>query len=75
MPVMDGFELLALLQSRKEWDHIPVVIVASKEPSTEERQRLNQSVMKVIQKGDITPDKLLKQLTMLVPRMSQATPH
>jgi PAS domain S-box-containing protein len=75
MPVMDGFEFLALLQSRKEWDHIPVVIVTAKDLSTEESQRLNGAVMKVIQKGDLTPDKLLKQLTMLVPHMSQNTSH
>ena len=34
MPIMDGFEFLALLQVRKEWDHIPVVIVTSKDLST-----------------------------------------
>ena len=33
MPVMDGFEFLALLQSRKGWDQIPVVIVTSKDLS------------------------------------------
>ncbi len=71
MPVMDGFEFLAILQNKKEWTQIPVVIVTSKDLTIDERQRLNRSVMNVIQKGDLTPDKLLKQLTMLVPRMSQ----
>ena len=74
MPIMDGFEFLALLQVRKEWDHIPVVIVTSKDLSTKERQRLNGAVMKVIQKGDLTPEKLVKQLTMLIPQMSQNSP-
>ena len=75
MPVMDGFEFLAVFQNREEWKHIPVVIITSKDLMAEERQQLNGVVKKVIQKGDFTPDKLLKQLSMLIPQLiTQHTP-
>jgi len=41
----------------------------------EERQQLKSVVKKVIQKGDFTPDKLLRQLSMLIPQLiTQHTP-
>ncbi len=67
MPVMDGFEFLAIFQEREEWKHIPIVIITSKDLSTEERNRLDGFVRKIIQKGDFTPEKLLKQLSLLIP--------
>jgi PAS domain S-box-containing protein len=67
MPIMDGFEFLAIIQGRAELRHIPVVIVTAKELSAEERNRLNGFVRKIIQKGDFTPEKLLKQLSSLIP--------
>ncbi len=73
MPVMDGFELLSILENRKEWDHIPVVIITSKDLSLEERQRLNGTVRKIIQKGDFTPEKLLKQVAQLIPRLAHSS--
>jgi CheY-like chemotaxis protein len=75
MPVMDGFEFLAVFQNREEWKHIPVVIITSKDLMAEERQQLKSVVKKVIQKGDFTPDKLLKQLSLLIPQLiTQNTP-
>ena len=69
MPIMDGFEFLAVLQAKKEWEHIPVVIITSKDLTKEERQLLEGTVKKVIQKGDLTPERLLKQLTLLIPNL------
>jgi PAS domain S-box-containing protein len=73
MPVMDGFEFLPIFESHTEWHHIPVVIITSKDLSAEERQRLNGTVKKIIQKGDFTPDKLLKQLAQLIPRLAHSS--
>jgi CheY-like chemotaxis protein len=70
MPVMDGFEFLAAFQNREEWKHIPIVVITSKDLSMEERNRLNGIVRKIIQKGDFTPEKLLKQLSMLIPQLT-----
>ncbi len=74
MPVMDGFEFLAVFQSREEWRHIPIVVITSKDLMAEERQQLNGIVKKVIQKGDFTPEKLLKQLSSLIPQLTHIIP-
>ncbi len=70
MPVMDGFEFLSIFQNREEWKHIPVVVITSKDLMAEERQQLNGIVKKVIQKGDFTPEKLLKQISFLIPQLT-----
>ena len=70
MPVMDGFEFLAVFQNREEWKHIPIVIITSKDLMAEERQQLKGVVKKVIQKGDFTPGKTFeKQLSSLIPQL------
>jgi CheY-like chemotaxis protein/anti-sigma regulatory factor (Ser/Thr protein kinase) len=70
MPEMDGFEFLNLMQSRREWSGIPVVIVTAKDLTPEERQRLVGSVERIVEKGHFTPENLLKQLTQLLPNVS-----
>jgi PAS domain S-box-containing protein len=75
MPLMDGFEFLTIVQSRKEWEHLPVVIVTSKDLSADERSYLERAAKKVIQKGDLTAEKLLKQLALLIPDLTHNTPE
>ncbi len=70
MPVMDGFEFLTIFQNRDEWKHIPVVVITSKDLVAEERQQLNGIVKKIIQKGDCTPERLLKQISVLIPQLT-----
>lgn len=74
MPVMDGFEFLAEFQEREEWRKIPVVVITSKDLSSEERQQLSGMVKKIIQKGDLTPEKLLKHLSILIPQLTHTLP-
>ncbi len=73
MPLMDGFEFLTIMQRRKEWEHLPVVIVTSKDLSADERSHLERAAKKVIQKGDHTAEKLLKQLALLIPNLTHNT--
>jgi len=76
MPVMDGFEFLTIFQNRSEWKDIPVVVITSKDLIAEERQQLGGAVKKVIQKGEFTPEKLLKQISYLIPQLIiQQRPH
>ncbi len=70
MPVMDGFEFLAAFQSHEEWRYIPVVVMTSKDLSSEERFQLSGIVRRIIQKGDLTPEILLRQLSSLIPQLS-----
>ncbi|NDE98399.1 MAG: response regulator, partial [Verrucomicrobia bacterium] len=51
MPVMDGFQFLGELRQRKEWAHIPVVVLTAKTLSPEEREFLAARTDRVLQKG------------------------
>lgn len=70
MPVMDGFDFLAEFQSHDDWRQIPVVIITSKDLTSEERKQLSGAVKGIIQKGEFTADMLLQQLTALIPKLT-----
>ena len=62
MPEMDGFEFLVEMRSRTEWRDIPVLVVTAKDLTTEERDRLNGNVERVLQKGGDTLPELLRDI-------------
>ncbi len=62
MPVMDGFEFLAEMRARPEWQHIPVIVVTAKDLSTEDRERLSGMVAEVLEKNAYTRDDLMKHV-------------
>jgi CheY-like chemotaxis protein len=66
MPVMDGFEFI--LQARKEpaWRSIPIVVVTAKDLTEVDRQRLQGSVVGLIEKRGFGQTELLEQLRDLV---------
>jgi len=52
MPEMDGFEFLAEMRSRTGLCDIPVVVLTGRELTTQDRNRLNGGVERIIQKTD-----------------------
>ncbi|MBI5927953.1 MAG: response regulator [Chloroflexi bacterium] len=66
MPEVDGFQFLEEIRRHAEWQHIPVVVVTAMDLSTEDRQRLQGSVEKIIQKGAYGRDALLGEIRRLV---------
>jgi PAS domain S-box-containing protein len=62
MPEMDGFEFLAELRKDPTWQAIPVVVLTSKDLSTEERTWLNGKVERILQKGAFHRDALLHEI-------------
>jgi CheY-like chemotaxis protein len=66
MPQMDGFEFLDALRARERWHRIPVVIVTAKELTAEDRERLNGSVIRILQKGAYGEQELLAEVRALV---------
>jgi len=66
MPVMDGFEFI--LQARKDpaWRSIPIVVVTAKDLTDIDRQRLQGSVVGLIEKRGFGQAELLDQLRDLV---------
>jgi signal transduction histidine kinase/CheY-like chemotaxis protein len=66
MPEMDGFEFLSALHAREAWRQIPVVIITAKDLTSEERERLNGSVVRILQKGAYGQEELLAEVSALV---------
>src|SRR5262249_47719599 len=66
MPAMDGFEFMDQLRGRPDWQDIPVVVITAKDLTEEDRDRLNGSVERIIQKSD--RDQMLRQLSREISR-------
>jgi CheY-like chemotaxis protein len=67
MPEMDGFELLAALRDRPEWEKIPVVVITAKDLTAEDHARLNGAVQHVVPKNGQSPEALLGYVRSLMP--------
>jgi GAF domain-containing protein/CheY-like chemotaxis protein len=66
MPEMDGFEFVAEFRRHDRWRTIPIVVVTAKDLSQEDRERLNGSVEKILQKGAHDAEALLAEVRDLV---------
>jgi signal transduction histidine kinase/CheY-like chemotaxis protein len=62
MPEMDGFEFLRLLRTNPDWLALPVVVLTAKELTIEDRDALMGKVTKILQKGTLGKDDLLKEI-------------
>jgi hypothetical protein len=66
MPQMDGFEFLSALHEREAWRQIPVVIITAKDLTAEDHERLNGSVVRILQKGAYVREDLLAEVRALL---------
>jgi CheY-like chemotaxis protein len=66
MPEMDGFDFLAQLRRRPQWQSIPVVVVTAKSLDSNDRARLNGNVARILQKGSYEREELLAEVRRLV---------
>jgi signal transduction histidine kinase/CheY-like chemotaxis protein len=66
MPEMDGFQFLDKLRTRPAWRKLPVLVVTAKELTHAERRRLQGDVVRVVRKGDFTPERLANEVRKLV---------
>jgi PAS domain S-box-containing protein len=66
MPQMDGFEFLAELRNKEEYQSIPVVVLTSKDLSAEEKDLLSGKVERILQKGTYSRDALLREVKKIV---------
>jgi CheY-like chemotaxis protein len=62
MPEMDGFEFLDELRHHGAWRHLPVVVVTAADLTPADHERLNGSVLKVLQKSNTSREALLAEL-------------
>lgn len=66
MPELDGFGFLAELRDNPEWLTLPVIVVTAMDLSNDDRERLNRSVQRVLQKGVYERELLLREVSSLV---------
>jgi signal transduction histidine kinase/CheY-like chemotaxis protein/HAMP domain-containing protein len=66
MPEMDGFQFLDEIRTREDWRSIPIIVVSAKELTEEDRQKLNGSVEKILQKGAYSREELIREVRDLV---------
>jgi GAF domain-containing protein/CheY-like chemotaxis protein len=62
MPVMDGFEFLTELRREDAWRHVPVIVLTARDLSVDEREALNGSVARILQKGAYGHEALLAEV-------------
>jgi signal transduction histidine kinase/CheY-like chemotaxis protein len=53
MPDVNGFEVVEALKADPSTAHIPIVVVTAKEPTPEDRQRLNGHIREIVGKSDL----------------------
>jgi signal transduction histidine kinase/DNA-binding response OmpR family regulator len=70
MPVMDGFEFVMQVRKEPAWHAIPIVVVTAKDITDEDRQRLQGSVVGLVEKRGFGREELLEQIRELVARTS-----
>jgi signal transduction histidine kinase/CheY-like chemotaxis protein/HAMP domain-containing protein len=66
MPEMDGFQFLDAIRTHEDWRSIPIIVVTAKELTEEDRQKLNGSVEKILQKGAYSREELIREVRDLV---------
>ncbi len=66
MPEMDGFQFLDEVRKDEGWRSIPVIVVTAKELTPEDRQKLNGSVEKILQKGSYSRNDLIDEVRNLI---------
>jgi CheY-like chemotaxis protein len=71
MPEMDGFEFMLRLRQQTDTQAIPVVVITAKNLTSEEQERLNSSVEKILRKGYYTQTELLAEVQHLVKDMKK----
>jgi signal transduction histidine kinase/CheY-like chemotaxis protein len=60
MPEMDGFEFIEEMHQRSDWRDIPVVVLTAKDLTAEDRNRLNITVERIVQKTE--RDEMLREV-------------
>jgi signal transduction histidine kinase/DNA-binding response OmpR family regulator len=67
MPELDGFGLLTELQTRPDLRTIPVIVLTAKLLGRDERERLQQGVVQVIEKQGLETSRLMAALLQRLP--------
>ena len=66
MPVMDGFEFVMHYRKLEGCDGTPIIVVTAKDLDQNDRERLLGGVERIVEKGALTRQELLKQVRALM---------
>ena len=66
MPVMDGFEFVMHYRKLEGCGGTPIIVVTAKDLDQHDRDRLVGGVERIVEKGELTRQELLKQVRELV---------
>jgi len=66
MPEMDGFEFLQTLRSKPNAADIPVIVLTSKDLTSQDRLKLNGGVERILEKGRLNRDRFLDEVKRTV---------
>jgi signal transduction histidine kinase/DNA-binding response OmpR family regulator len=67
LPEMDGFEVIAALQTNAAWRHIPVLVVTALDLTEADRRRLNLGIERMLSKATLTSRDLVARIRALLP--------
>lgn len=62
MPELDGFEFVEQARQDARVREIPILVLTARDPTPDERRRLNGGVERILQKGGQRPDEVLHSL-------------
>jgi len=65
MPVMNGFDVIAELRNRPHLQQIPVIVLTAKDITADDRLRLDGSVKRILQKGKVSIDELVGEISRM----------
>jgi CheY-like chemotaxis protein len=72
MPELDGFQVIAEMKAKQEWQNIPIVVLTAKDLTNEERQILSGHVEQIIEKESYSGDELIQEIrNMIVSHIQQ----
>jgi CheY-like chemotaxis protein len=74
MPEMDGFSFMAELRRRPGCAQVPVIVITAKDLTQEDHQRLNGEVSRIIEKGAIDVDQLIREVREVLSLHTLAKP-
>jgi CheY-like chemotaxis protein len=74
MPEMDGFSFIREYQRREDGRRVPVIVLTAKDLTDDERQRLEGSVIRVLQKGKHRQEEIVAEIRRLLEGASPTAP-
>lgn len=73
MPVMDGFDFLAILRKNPATASIPVVVITAKDLTEADRLCLHGSVNTILQKGALDREALLREVCSMITQSTHSS--